>query len=397
MESTLANIRQLFNAKAITVTGKTIDQIADNEIGFVNKSTGKTVKGVSISTIPDEFLIVAKVDGKTYYGIEPVKKANMINIRETVAQNQVVNIWSGMIKDCNCLSSVLLNIRITSPEFMNTHGNTAFDGHVVLSSYEMRCHCSCDGKHPVYENNVITKLLVDKVNTSNTDYYSASLAIDTSDVPNASTAPSSPSPNKGDLYYKTAATKGIYIYDGTAWKIITDEDGNITDEDTFQANIVDRNLGDTVADYGPYVSIIITGNVSPSQASPDVERDYVSPLGYKLLPSIILNGDKGVAFTEIQDLQFSLGEGRDLRHNEWENMTFYTNLNYDPVIDTTGMPYNQLIYQFSAAKNYTTFAFEYLAPNVNTNDGRQRLFGVTIGVAADLTTVISDLKAMFGL
>jgi hypothetical protein len=199
---------------------------------------------------------------------------------------EVVNIWKGTVDSCDCIEGVNLRINIDEQSLIQRDGLTwvHHDNIYAVSPEELACNCSCTGTKPVYANNVMTKLLAQKVNAANSPFYEAA---------------------------------------------IEDEDGVvITDVDAFIAANLVVNTDDDDTNDGKKLVLVIKGKKSPALQYRFFEINEVYPRGVRLHPGMVVNGQKNIAFTETQKLAYEIGAGYDLMSEEWDNMSNYTTLNH---------------------------------------------------------------------
>lgn len=405
MESYLADVKQVFNVKDIAAVGLAPDAIPNNTVGFLDSSTNLTVAPTTVwAAMPDTFAIIAKIDGKVYYSFSDIDKNTVIRKNKVNYVAPRPNAWEGVIDCCACINNVTLNIHVDDSELVDQDGLTWThrDFAVEVSTQEMKCLCSCDGTHKVFENNIMTMLLVNKVNAMNSPYYEAGAAIDISSLDTGTTAPpTGGSEAEGDLYVRTGTTSpGLYAYDGTAWNLVGDETGVLTDIETFVETMKAQNTASPVVNAGPLLKFTLTGKIKETPEYANLEPNYVYPRGARITPSIDVSGKCSVEFTETQTMRYEQGAGYDLRAEEWEVMNYYTNLNFLPQL-SDGLQNSKLKYQFENGKTYDTISLEFTTPNVETNSGRRRLFGITFGVEQTTvgtpTAVFTNLAAMFGV
>ncbi len=402
MKSTLADIKQLFNVKAIAYSTN-ISALAEGQFGvFPEDSDVSVAVGTTYDTLPAKFRIVSKLNGKIYYSFDTIEKARIINATEKAYVAEQVNIWEAIIESCKCIDGIQLNINIDEQSLIQRDGLTWThrDFVVIISPEELRCACSCDGTAPVYENNVFTQLLVEKVNSLNSPFYKASAKVD---ITGATTYADLAALNAavgmvaGDLAIVTAeppATR-LYIYTGTAWDSIGKSTGVITDFDTFIAVNKAVNTDDDTTNDAQNLIFVLEGLPQPAPIYNTIEVNYVYPRGVKLYPALVLNaGESTNAFTETQPLRFEIGAGYDLRAEEWENMNYYTNLNFYPRL-SDGIYSPNLVYQFENSTNYNTVTFEFGSKKSGLEDvpeGDYKKFGVVIGTSdGALFTALSDM------
>lgn len=395
MESTLADIRQLFNVKAVADNTK-IDALADGELGvFPEGSDTSVAGGVTFATLPERFRLALNHNGKLLFSFDTIEKSKMHNIAFKAYEAGQINIWEGVIKGCgcNCMESILMHINIDEAQLIQEEGLSwaQRDFVVQVSPEELQCLCDCEGKD-VYENNIMTSLVVKNINANESSYYDAEVKLDIAGVDSGAALPSGAGEEKGDLYIKNAGgDEGLYVYDGTDWVLVGEEDGTMTDTDTYLEATEALNLDDVVANHGPYMTLVVKGKDMPATPYRDLENNYVTPRGVRITPTLKVNG-KTIVFTETQELKFETGAGADVRAEEWENMNFYTNLNFYPQL-SDGIANKDLQYQFENGKQYDGLVFEFSTPKVERNTGETRLFGVYLGTSE--STASSRLQDLF--
>lgn len=364
MKSTLADVKQLFNVKNIAF-GVAMDALADNQLAiFAEGSNTSIAQNTTFNTLPDKFFIVAKLDGKAYYSFETIEKAKIQNVAATPYQAEQVNIWKGLIDNCACIKDVKLIVNIDETSLMMRDGMTWThrDIAVVVPTEELNCACDIAGgeRDEVLENNIMTKLLVEKVNNLDSDFYFAKA--------------------------QTAAGEDIE---------------NI---DTFITENNAEAVGETPAGAKEKIFIVLEGKPQPAGPYRDLDVNYIFPRGVRLMPAAEVDGkviplfggdgqSKPIVFEEVQELKIELGAGADLRKEEWDNMNYYTTLNYRTQL-CDGIADPNLTYQFENKVNYNTLALEFRAKKVERNSGEERLFGVLFGTSE--STVFTKLKSLFG-
>ena len=353
MKSTLADIKQLFNVKAIAFDTN-INALAEGQFGVFPEGSDISVPaGTTYATLPTQFRLVSKLNGKLYYSFDTIEKTKMFN---QIAKNYVaeqINIWEVLIENCNCMNGITLKINVNEQSLVQRDGLTWThnDFVVAVAPKELTCFCSCDGSKKVYENNIMTKVLYDKIIAINSPFYTAEVTEeDGTPVPNV------------------------------AAFVLAHEAVNTDDDDTND---------------GPKLKLVIKGKLSPALSYKDLDVNYVYPRGVKLNPALTINGDSTVVFTETQPLQFEVGAGYDLRAEEFESMSLYTNLNFYPRL-SDGIQNPDLVYQFENFKNYNTLTLEFDSKKSGLEDvpeGRYKKFGVLFG--AENAGIFNQLKAMF--
>lgn len=353
MKSTLADIKQLFNVKAIAYNTN-INALAEGQFGIFPEGSDISVPtGTTYATLPTQFRLVSKLNGKLYYSFDTIEKSKIFN---QVAKNYVaeqVNIWEVLIENCNCINGVTLKLNVTEQSLIQRDGLTWThnDFVVAVAPQELLCSCSCDGTKKVYENNIITKVLYDKIIAINSPFYTA----------------------------EVVQEDGTPVPDVAAF-VLANEAINTDADDTND---------------GPKLKLIVKGKLSPAVTYKDLDVNYVYPRGVKLNPALTVNGESTIAFTETQSLGFEVGAGYDLRAEEFESMSLYTNLNFYPRL-SDGIQNPDLVYQFENNKNYKTITFEFDSKKSGLEDvpeGRYKKFGVLFGT--ENNTIFNQLSAMF--
>lgn len=353
MKSTLADIKQLFNVTNIAYNTN-IDALGEGQFGIFPEDVNISVPaGTTFATLPAKFRIVSKLNGKLYYSFDTIEKTKIFNQAVKPYQTEQINIWKGLINHCNCIDGVQLKINIDEQSLIQRDGLTwtHSDTIVEVSPQELLCFCSCDGTKPVYENNVLTQLLHNKINASKSPFYEARVELeDGTPVPNV------------DAF--VAANKAI-------------------------------NTDPNTANDGLKLVLVLRGKLSTPANYRDLEVNYVYPRGVKINPSLRINNEKSIVFTQTQALRYEIGAGYDLRAEEFESMSLYTNMNFYPQL-SDGIANPDLIYQFENKKNYNTITFEFDSKKSGLEDvpeGRFKKFGVML--ASTSTTIYNELVAMF--
>lgn len=390
MNSTTAQIKQLYNVKALATAGLAPDAIPNDTFGIVDCSTGLTVT----AALPTRYTIVSKVGGKVYHSVTPIETAKMFSKKSKGYVAPTAEVWTGTIECCSCIDQLIfsLNLDETSLRLMSGLSWTQKDMAVVVAPEELKCLCKCDGTHTVYDNNVMTRLLVNKIIAMNSPFYTANASISVTGITSGSTLPSTP--DAGDLFIKTGTDEGLYVHDGTDWNLIGTDTGTLTDMDTF-INVFETVNTDSDPDNdGPLMSINILGINQTMPIYHDIEANYIYPRGVRMHPTITSGKGCITQFTQTTSLVFEQGAGYDLRAEEYENMNYYTNLNSE-VLKADGLPNYTMHYQFENLKTYNTISFEYMTDKVDKNEGDKRLFGVVLGI--ENGTLFNTLKTLFGV
>lgn len=399
MKSTLADIKQLFNVKAIAYNTN-INALAEGEFGvFPEGSETSVVSGTTYATLPDQFRIVSKLNGKLYYSFDTIEKVRMFNQQSKSYVSEQVNIWEGLIDHCNCINGVTLKINIDEQSLIQRDGLTwtHSDFVVVVSPEELLCFCSCDGTYPVYENNILTQLIYQKIIAMNSPFYTASVKVSVASLTTyanqAALDVAVPAPATGALAIVTGA--GLKQYNGTAWVVVGSVAGVLTDVATFVETNKAVNTDSNTANDALKLTLVIQGKPQSAGTYRDLEVNYVYPRGVKLNPVITVNNEKTVTFTQTQALRFEVGAGYDLRAEEFESISLYTNLNFYPRL-SDGIQNPELVYQFENATNYNTITFEFGSKKSGLEDvpeGDYKKFGVLFGIEDN--TMFTELVDMF--
>ena len=399
MKNTLADNRQMLNVKAVATAGLAPEVIPDNTVGFVNLVSGLTGVPASFAAVPDKFKFIAKVNGKVYHSIDHITKAQIVaksNLDYTAPQGEI---WKTTISCCSCIDTLQLTIGVSNAALIGSIATPAFDFVYEVAPEELKCHCACDGTNKELENNVFTKIIVNKINTSGTSFYKAYAEIPTTGITTGGTLPASPA--VGDLYGKTGANAGLYIATTTGWVLVGALNGSVytvTDVTTYVDAMDANNKSAVVADHGPMMTLVVEGLVDATPYYHDIEANYVYPRGSRL--SLNFNAPNSTCvpvFTKTRDMVYEIGAGYDMRAEEFEVMSYYTNLNAHPTLSDNRFQSPDLIYQFENNKNYNVVDLEFHTSKVNTNDGDKKSFHIILGVETSLTSVYTALKNAFGL
>lgn len=353
MKHNLAVNKQLFNVKDIAYS-TTLANLAEGQFGIYAEGSNTSVaSGTTFATLPAKFRLISKLGGKVYYSFDTIEKSKMYNQVATEYTTGQVNIWKGIIEDCDCIKGLTLKINLDEDSLMRRDGLTWThnDFVVEVSPKELECLCNCDGKG-VYDNHVMTKLIYEKVLAMDSPFYTAYVEDES-----------------GNSFADAAAIQTF---------IDTNKAVNTDDDDTNDSE---------------KLVLFITGKDQPSRDYKDLDVNYIFPRGVRIHPVITVNNGATVQFEEIQDLEYEVGVGADLRAEEWENMNYYTNLNHYPQL-CDGIASDSLVYQFENGTNYDTVTFEFVTDKVNKNDGDKRLFGVLLGAATG-SAEATELEAIF--
>ena len=398
MKSTLADVGQVFNVKAMAAAGLAPSAIPEGQFGLVDESTNLTVVPSSYATTPAKFRFVSKLGGKVYFSQDAIEKSSILNqaYQEQLEPGDDVNLWEGYPSTCDCTKGVQLNINVDDMRLIQRDGLTWThrDFVVAVAPEELTCLCDCTGKS-TYDNNIMVKLLVEKVNALESPYFSAQIILDGTAIDTyadeAARDSAYDSPVAGNIT-KIQGT-GIEIYDGTDWVLIGDNNNVVTDVDTFiEINKAVNTDADDTND-SLLLGIRLLGAPVPTDVYNDLEVNYVYPRGTKITPSLLINGDKSIVFTEVETVSYPIGDGYDLRALEWESMNHYTNLNYYPRL-SDGIQAQNLVYQFENGKFYDTFTFEFDSAKVErAGDADKKRFFVVL--ASEDSDIITDFQTWF--
>jgi hypothetical protein len=363
MKSTLSDNKQLFNVKAIAVAGKTPDQLVEGEMGIFPLTGGTSIADTTaFAALPSEVMLISRVGGKIYISIDPIKKSTIANQLAKTYTAPVVNIWETVVDNCECITSLRLNLNLNEQSLIQRDGLTWTHNDFVVEVAPEELKCLCDlTKKPEYHNNVMTQLLDASVNAINSPFYESEVKIDVTGVTvyadQAALDIAIPSPTAGAVAVVTAdlATK---VYDGSAWIIAGDLTGLIADVPAYVEALKAVNTNESGTTFGPKLTFVIKGKVQAAGLYRDLEVNYIYPRGVALSPAMTVNSNSGNAFTETQAMVFEIGAGYDLRAEEFECMSLYTNLNnYNRLCDGIAAP--ELVYQFENNTNYDTLTFEF--------------------------------------
>ena len=393
MKSNIADNRQLFNAKAMATAGLTVDAIPDNTLGIIDVSTGLTVIPANFAAYPDKTRIVGKVGGSTYFSFAEIEKASIERKSKLPYVAPQTEVWTGTIENCKCTDSVKLSIHVNDETLKNRDGLTwaHLDNYVEVKAAEMRCYCDCTGTAPVYENNVLTSLLVASVNNANSPFYGARANVSIIGVTTGATLPVSPV--VGDQYIKTGANAGLYVYT-TTWILVGDATGALTNPMAYAQAYKGINTDANTANNGKLMSITVFAKPKVTPNYNDMEANYIYPRGTTLQPGLTIDGVVGIQFTKTTPVIFEKGAGYDFRAEEFDNMGYYTQVLHRNLLSGTFLD-PKVKFQFENGVNYNSIAFDFSTKKVNSNDGDRRLFGVTIGTS--VTSVYNQLVAMFSI
>ena len=340
-DSLLPSIRGMAKELRVSIITikKTWELLERNEYIYTIKGKGSYVKKNT----------KASLDKKKF---DTIKKSQLSPLASKAYQAEAVNIWEGVVENTECIKTVLIKIGIEEEALMRRDGLTwtDTDQSVVDAPIEIALG-ECTGQ-PVYDNHVITKAIWEKINANDSQFYLAKVKI----------------------------TGGAALADAAAI------DAHIA------ANKAANTDGNPVTDTAT-LTLIIEGKPAAARNYKDLDVNYIFPRGAKLFPSILLNGgDSAITLTETQEITYQLGAGADLRAEEFESLSLYTNLNHYPQLHD-GIATDDLVFQFENGKEYSTVDFEFFTEKVNKNDGDKRSFGVML--ASETPSVYNALVALF--
>lgn len=356
MKHTLAQNKQLFNVQAIADEA-TLDALADGEFGVYAEGSDTSLADTAVfADLPERFRFVSKLNGQVYYSFDTITKSSLSRVTEQAYQAPAVNVWEAIVatSECDCISTATIKIGLDEESLMRERGLSWVnsDSSVVSVPNELTAQCDCTG-NPTYDNHVITRELYAQVNNSDSPFYLAKVQID------------------GGAVLADLAAIDAHIATNKA------------------ANTDNDSATDTAQ-----LKLIIEGKPAATRNYKDLDVNHIFPRGVKLSPSIKLNGD-GVAieFTETQEIGYELGAGADVRAEEFDCMSLYTNLNHYPQL-FDGIASEGLVYQFENGVNYNVVNFEFSTNKVNSNDGDKRSFACLLGTSD--AGVFTALKALMG-
>ena len=401
MKSTISDNGQIFNVKAIAANGLAPSAIPEGQFGIVDTDTGLTFGAPFTGGLPDNFMFVSKLNGRVYYSFDTIARSSIKNVNSLAYTPEQVNIWTGIVESCDCQRGVQLGIYIDEDSLIRRDGLTWAhkDFIVEVAPQELACLCDCTGKS-VYDNNIMTKLLFEKINALESPYYEAFVRPDLTGVVtyanNTARDAALPSPSTGDVAISNTTYQ---IYNGTFWEDISDVtiDGGafagISTVDHILNIVRDVNTDNDETNDGPKFVLAIYGKPQPAPNYRDLEVNYVYPRGVRITPTLLINGDKSITFTEVQDLRYEQGAGYDMRHEEFCLMSLHTKLNFYPQL-SDGIASPDLVYQFENGQNYSGVTFEFDSDKVErSGTGDTKRFTVTL--ATTDFDVNSDLNNLF--
>lgn len=387
----------MFNAKDIAYS-TSVENLTEGQLGIFAEGSTTSIANtvVTFAQLPARFNIVSKVGGKIYYSFDTIEKAKIRHIKFSDYVAETVNSWSVVINHCECVNGFQVNVGVDEDSLIRRDGLTWThrDFIVGLTAEEIDCHCA-DGVLSARDNNVVTKLAVEKINGINSPYYEAAATLGVDDLTtyadDTARDVGEVAPDAGDLVITTSEAS-VQVYDGSAWVNVASVTGEIADIDTLIAALETVNSNASAAD-DVLFTLVVRGKAQAAPYYADIDVNYVYPRGVKLHPSLVLNDSKAIAFTEDQGLVYEQNAGYDLRAEEWELMNYYTNLNYYTRL-SDGITAKGVVYQFENGKNYDVLNFEFFTDKVEANNGDKRLFGVLIATETGGATS-TELENMF--
>lgn len=352
MKSTLTDKKQLFNVKAIAAANLSPSDIPEGQFGIVDVATDKTVAPTDFASLPDEFKLISKLGGKVYYSFDNIKKDELVtgSAIATPYSPEKNNIWETTIADANFEKSLDLVLNYDQLT-QNTKNGIGWEREIFTVT-PVELDWNCDGTYPIYENNIITSLLAKKINAVESPFFEAEV--------------------------RSAA-----------------DDSVIADPEALAATNKAVNTDADGTNNGPLFKLVVKSKLQPAGLYHDLEVNYVYPRGVRLNPVIQVDGVNKYDFTELQANAYEIGAGYDLRAEEFECMSLYTNLNFYPQLsDKLASP--DLVYQFENGVNYNTVIFEFKSKKSgeqDTFDGNYKRFSVLLGTSDG--TVFSTLSSIF--
>lgn len=318
MKSTISDIRQLFNVKAIADAGLAPSAIPAYTLGIVDEATNKTVQPADFSATPEAFRLIYKNGKQVFYSFDTIRKNRILNVvkKEYVASKE--EIWEGKIEHCDCINSVRLNISFES-DLQNLAQGLGFgdtDFFVEVSPEELSCYCSCDNKS-AYENHIMTMLMLQKAQSKNNPFY--------------------------EVLVKDADGK---------------EYDNVKDLHEYIEKNKEVNTDDDTSNDTDLLTLVVKGKVIETDDFNPLSQTYQYLRTVRLQPSVTVNGRVVNKFKRVQDAVAEIGLGADLKFEEYENYNFYTDNNYRQYL-TNGVIATDYKYMFEDDKHYHTLTFEY--------------------------------------
>jgi len=359
MKNTLADVRQLFNVKALAAAGLSPSAIPADTFGIVDEASNVTVAPANFAALPDSFRFVSKLGGMVYQSAGTLRKDCLGKKSKRPYKAGQEELWSATVTHCGCLRSVSLGIHIGDDRLLRNNGLTWADRDTVFAATreELEAQCECQGGtvHETYQNHIATKLLWQKITAENSPFYTA---------------------------------------------YVEDESGNslatlAAIEAFIAANKAVNTDSDATNDSDKLV-LFIEGKPQPPGKYADLEANYTYPRGVSLLPSATVNGGIGIAFTKAVPLVYPSGDGYDLRAEEFAAMSLWTGLNHYPQT-SCGLPSKDLVYQFENGKQYHTVGFEACAEKSGLEDvfeGNSRKWHITLGTES--SGLYTQLGNIFG-
>ena len=358
MKSTLSDIKQLFNIKKIAAAGLAPSAIPEGEFAIIDDSTNLTVLPATYADLPKNFRLYQKLNGRNYFSYDTIDKTccRLDSVMSKPYKTPSAECWETTIDFCDCINIFQLNIGLDEASLMLRDGMTWAHRDTIVSvspdELNCKCNCACTGTLKVFQNNVVTAVLAEKINALNSPFYSAEIV----DV-----------------------STGLVV----------------TDIDQFLADNLTANTDNDDTNDGPMLKLVLKGKIIPTGSYNANDQNYVYPRGVKLTPSILINGVTTVPFVKTCNLEFEIGAGYDLRAEEYENMNHYTNLNYYLTL-SDGLPNSNISFQFENGVGYHTVTFEFDSKKSGLEDvyeGRYKRFAVILGTQ-DMT-IFTALSTIF--
>lgn len=396
MNNTLADIKQMFNVKAVAYNTD-VSALVDGQLGFFPEGSNTSVaSGTTFATLPQKFTIYSKLNGKLYQSSSIIDKSRLINAISKDYVAPVANVQQLLINSLTHIKSVALKINLSEAALIGRDGLTwqHADNVVVTPDSALTPYQTTSTVYGTYQNNVMTKILVDKINSMASPYYTAKAVVATADITvyaNDAAVTGSATPVAGKVASSTA-TGTLFVYDGSAWQAVG-ANGAVTDIALYIASTKAINTDGNANNDGKLLYVNIVGTPATAGIYNDLEINYVYPRGIKIDPAISINsGETLVSASQVTALGFEAGAGYDLRAEEFECMAYYTNMNFLPRL-SDGIANPNLVYQFENNKNYKTITFEFNTDKVERTNGQKRNFSVLLGTEDN--TIWTALKTIF--
>lgn len=351
MKQTLSLNRAVIRVDSIATgnVDNVLKQDNNNKTFFVDLSDGAAKE-----TALDAMRVISRTNGKHYYSFEDILKKNIVKAvaKEYVAP--VGEVWEATpMCICNKANTMLgLEIGIESPYLESRDGMHWGHKDIFIEVNTNQCGVELDcKKFGVHQNHLLVRAIYKNyLEGGQSEFYTMS---------------------------------------------IKHENNNLNDLAAVDAWIKSQeavNIDEEAENNSKPLTIVLTAKVEQGNLYAELENNYVYPRGTKLMP-VFKVGDQVVAtFTKKTDMKYEVGSGYDLRAEEFDVMSYHTNLNtYPKLSDGTASP--ELVYQIENNKNYHTVTVEYSTPK--TLKGEEKYFIITF--ATTETSILNKLKTIFGI